>query len=503
MSGRLSTYALVIVTPLLLATAGCLESERGDNAAPDEARILEPSLVYLDVTAYSYEPFQPWKQPDLAQWTGYGAAVGPYQVLTTAWNVRDAAFVKVRRHGQNAFITAEIDVVDYESNLCLLSLDPNSAGAPLVPLTFSDNYEEGADVTAYWLSGAGQVQTARGQLDRAEVQNSTVSYTRSLQLIAKETGKDSGRGRLFMVGGEPVGLACWADNNTGETGLIPGETILAFLADAADGEYAGFAAEGFEAQVLRDPVLRRYLEMPDDLTDGIYVSKVYTLGTGAEKLKPGDVLLAINDQPIDAGGQFAHPVYRQLTYHYLLTRLHAGDPVRLSVWRDGRRMEMETQARNFSADEMLVPFYEHGYAPQYIITAGYVFQKLTRPYLTMWGDDWTGQVPPHLYQYYRNSMFSPTDERQDIVLLSRILPHPVNIGYHGLGMMVVKTINGRPIRSLADVQEVLQQSNPTGLDVVEFEEHRPTVVIPRDRLSEVNAQIAQIYGVDSLQRILE
>ena len=328
MSGRLSLYALLIVPSLLPAMGGCIESQR-DAATPDRARALEPSLVYLDVTAYSYEPFQPWKQPDLVQWIGYGAAVGPYQVITTAWNVRDAAFVKVRRHGQNAFITAEIEVVDYESNLCLLSLDPNSAGGPLAPLTFSDAFEEGADVTAYWLSGAGQVQTARGRLDRAEVQNSTVSYTRSLQLIAKETGKDSGRGRLFMVGGEPIGLACWADNNTGETGLIPGETILAFLADAADGQYAGFAAEGFEARVLRDPALRRYLEMPEDMTDGIYVSKVYTLGTGAEELKPGDVLLTINDQAIDAGGQFAHPVYRQLTYHYLLTRLHAGEPVQI------------------------------------------------------------------------------------------------------------------------------------------------------------------------------
>jgi len=504
-----ATRAIVLPVILALAALGCIENRRpspeciasSEPTAPAAAQQFEPSLVYLDVSAYAYQPFLPWKQPDLVQWSGYGTAVGPYQILTTAWNVRDAADIKVRRHGRNAFLSATVDRVDYEANLALLSLDPNTAGLPLTPLTFTEAFEKDADVAAYWLTGAGQVKTSRGRLDRAEVENSTVSYARMLQLIVKETGTDAGRGRLFTMNNQPIGLACWADSDTGQTGLVPAETIRAFLADAADGPYQGFAAEGFEAEVLRDPTLRRHLNLPDDLTDGVYISKVHTLGTGSECLQPGDVLLAVNDQPIDAAGRFRHPLYEQLTYHTLITRLHAGDPVALTIWRDGQRTELTTTASNFPADRMLVPFYEYGRGPDYLVTAGYVFQRLTRPYLTMWGDDWSGKVPPHLYQYYRNRMFAPTDERPEIVLLSRVLPHPVNQGYHNLAMLVVKTVNGQPVRTLADLRDALTAENPTGLDVIEFEEHRPTLVIPRENRSLIDTQINQVYGIPNPERI--
>ncbi|MBN1817725.1 MAG: hypothetical protein JW828_10215 [Sedimentisphaerales bacterium] len=492
------------VTVSILFLNGCTESivsPPADEISTEKGDWLQNSLVYVEVTAYAYEQFQPWKTPDLTTRSGFGTATGPYEILTTAWNVSDAAFVKLRRHGKNEFLTANVEVVDYESNLCLLTVDPNSAGGPFVPVEFHNIYNDGADLMSYWLSDDGQVKTGRGYLDRAEVLPSTVSYTRFLNWIAGNTGKSSGRGRLYTLGETAIGIACWANTENGETGLIPSETINSFLLDAREGEYVGFAAEGFECNVLRNPDLRRFLKIPPEMSNGIYVRKVYTLGTGSQELHIDDVILSIDGMEIDATGQFKHDVYGQIAYHHLFSMHRSGDRIPVTVWRNGQRLDLDLKAVNFDASEMLIPYYEYDISPEYIVTGGYIFQKLTKNYLSMWGDDWSGKVPPHLYHYYRQAMFIPTNERKDIVLLSYVFPHQINLGYHSLGRLVVKECNGIPITRLSDILVAMETSSQESFHTFTFEQDYPTVVIPKDQLELANTQISALYGIERLSRI--
>jgi hypothetical protein len=130
-----------------------------------------------------------------------------------------------------------------------------------------------------------------------------------------------------------------------------------------------------------------------------------------------------------------------------------------------------------------------------------VFQKLTRNYFALWGDNWSGKVPPHLYQYYSNHAFNPTDERQDIVILSYVLPAPINQGYQDLGRLVVSTWNGMKIRSFEDILKARQLNPDDPFEVIEFELNAPKVVIPRQNIVQYDAQIGQIYGITSLKNI--
>ena len=462
---------------------------------------MKASLVHLDISAYAYEVTQPWKHGDAWKKTGYGCAVGEYEVLTTAWNISDATFIKARRHGQNEFIPATVKVLNYETNLCLLQLDKEAMDGPLVPIKFYDEYEKGAEVRAYWLSSGGHLTMGRGYLDRAEVYHSTVSFTEELNYIVGNTSHSGANARIYCMGKKAVGIACWSNADSKETGLIPAETINRFLDDAADGEYKSVGITGFDAKALIDPAMRGYLKMPKDLKHGVYVNKVYTLGTGSDVLKEKDVILEINGKSINPYGRYEHKKYDRISLDHIFSSLNVGEKVSFEIWRDGKKITVETVAKNFAAADMTVPYYGYDRQPEYIVTGGFVLQKLTRSYLSQWGDDWSGKVPPHLSHLYRDLSFKPSDERKDIVILSFVLPADINLGYHRLGRIVVSTFNGMKIRSITDILEAKKLNPESKYDVIEFEQNYPTVVIPRDQLAAADAMIAQQYGITKMMHI--
>ena len=462
---------------------------------------MKESLVYLNVSSQGYSQFQPWKRTDIIDNFGFGCAVGPYEVLTTAWNVANAVYIKVRRHGQNEFIPATVKVIDYETNLCLLELDKDAAGSPLKPVKFNGKYDKGDELKSYWLSSGGHLTTGRGYLDRAEVNKSTVSFARVLNFVASNSANSVGRGEVFAVKGKPIGISYWADGDVQEAGLIPAETINRFLDDAGDGSYSGFGVAGFSARSLIDPAMRKYLNMPTKIKHGVYVSRVFSLGTGSDVLEEADVLLAIDGKTMNPYGRYEHRDYDRISFRYLINSRNVGDTIKFDVWRDGKQRSLKVKVKNFKASEMLVPYYEFGTQPEYIVTAGFVIQKLTHSYFTIWGDGWPGKVPPHLYNYFQNTAFSPSADRKEIVILSHVLPAPINLGYQGLGRMVVDTFNGMKITCMRDILEAKKLKPDSKFDVIEFEHDYPTVVIPRVQASQADAILARNYGIEKLVNI--
>jgi len=228
---------------------------------------------------------------------------------------------------------------------------------------------------------------------------------------------------------------------------------------------------------------------------------VYNLGTGCDVLKNADVILAIDGHALNPYGRFMHPKYEWLSFEHLITSKTAGETVQFELWRDGKRIEVQADVKNFKASEMLVPYHEHDLQPEYIVTGGFILQKLTREYLMGSGEDWAGRVSPHLYHYYRDLSFKPTPERRDIVILSYVLPANINIGYMDLGQIVIKKFNGMTIRSIADILTAQELNPESEHDVIEFELDNPVVVIPRKQLPAADMFIRKNYGIRKLSNV--
>jgi len=478
----------------------------------DIREAMKRSLVYLEISSCGYDQLRPWHSTDVQTKGVVGCAVDSHLVIAPAWNLTDAKLVKARVSGQNEYMPAKIRAIDYEIDLALIELESGALAKPLKPVKFTDKFERGAKLNYYWLNSAGNLTTGQGYLDRAEVQHSPVSYTNFLTFVVTNTSQETGMGQLYCYGSAPVGIACW-NESTRSAGLIPAVVINSFLSKAKEPNYAGVPAVGFVAEELLDHATRAYLKMPETMNNGVLVTNVYNLGTGSpsavssgpncDSLKSGDVILAIDGKQLDAHGRFLHPVYDRVAFHHLITSHKIGDEIGFDVWRDGGRQQLRVEAKNFDVRRMLVPYYEYGRQPEYVITGGFVFQKLTRPYLASWGKDWAGKATPHLLHYLRDMAFKPTDDRKDIVILSYCLPAQINLGYTDLAQLVVSRFNGMPISCIGDIVKARKLNPDSRFDVVEFELDNPTVVIPRYQLSQTDAAIATNYGIRKLVNVEE
>jgi len=466
----------------------------------DISETMKNSIVYLQISYYGYEQYQPWKNRDLTEGFGVGCAVAGNQVITTAYNVANAAFIRVKKADRNDYIQAKITVIDYECNLALIELDSNSLGKPLVPLIFSEKYKKGAGVNFYWLSVGSQMYSGRGFLDRAAVDSSTISFSQILTFVAAGISDSTASGQLYCLDNKPLGIASWSNENK-EAGIIPAKVINRFLADVKDGTYNGIGSVGFEVSRLLEPAMRKYLKMPDDLQNGIYISDIYTIGTGSDILKSGDVLLSIDGFELNPYGRFKHPQFDIISFDYLITNKTAGEKISFEIWRDGKKQLIETLVKNFDVSRMLVPWYELDRQPEYIIIGGCIFQKLTKSYLAGRGGDWQGKVEPHIYNYLLNEAFKPTGERKEIIVLSYCLPANINLGYHNLSQFVVDSINGMKIRSMKDIPVALALNPQAKYDVIEFEMEQPAIVLDRSQLNSAGLEIAKNYGIDKLSNI--
>lgn len=481
-----------------LTIAYDVEAVSAESTASKQVEIIQDSLVCLVISTYSYNAAEPWKRRSLADRWVCGAAVGPYQVLTSARGVANHTFMKALRHGQAEFIRASAKVVDYESDLCLIDLDADELQAPLKTLRFAEIYAKGQAVTFHWLGPDSSLNSGQGYLDRAHLERVRTSYGQRLRYVIANTSQKMGTGGLCCLGTTPIGIGCWAGDNR-EADLIPSETIVRFLDAVAGHEaYQGFGEIGFAATGLRDPALRSSLQMPRSQRGGVYVSNVYTLGTGADSLLKGDVILEIDGHAIDAHGRYTDPIYGPLAMEHLVTRKAAGQDAQLKLWRKGDSMKITVPVRTFKPSEMLVPFQEYDRQPEYTIIGGFIFQKLTREYLLEFGKNLAGLAPSHLYHYYRDQAFKPTDERSSIMVLNHVLPTPANLGYGGLRELVVSTFNGQAVNSVADVEQACKLNPESPHHIVTFEMDAPTAVISRAGLSEIDRFVSENYGIQKL-----
>ncbi|OQA18528.1 MAG: hypothetical protein BWY64_01437 [bacterium ADurb.Bin363] len=468
--------------------------------ANDISDKLINSIVYLQISYQSFEQYQPWKNKELTQGFAVGCAVAENKVITLASNVANAAFIQARKADRNEFIKAKVLMADYESNLALVQLDSNSLPLPLTPLKFSEKYRKGAPVSFYWLSASGQMYNGRGFLDRVTVDSASIFYSKTLLFVTAGISEATNLGQLYCLNHKPIGIASWSGKEK-EADIIPGKVINRFLADFRDGDYDGIAMKGFETSNLLEPAMRKYLKVPDAISRGVYVSDVYSIGTGSDALKPGDVLLSIDGYSINPYGRYKDKQFDILPLDYLITSKTAGQKITFELWRDEKIQIISSTAKKFIISDMLVPWYEVDAQPEYIIIGGCVLQKLTRSYMMARGENWEGMMEPHIYHYLVNNAFKPAAERKEIVILSYCLPANLNIGYHNMSQTVVDKINGMKISSMRDIPEALAGNPDSKFDVIEFEMDEPAIVLDRAQRKFEETSISQNYGIDKLINI--
>jgi len=432
--------AAAAVAVLLLAPAAAAASPR---------RALETTVVGLGVTYQAADQDRPWvKRPPSFRQALAVVVEGPL-LLTTAQMVADASLLEAEKLGLGSRVPAHVVRVDPEIDLALVAVDDPGFYDGLVPARIATALPtEGAVTSVRWKNRQLEVSTSR--VSRVEVQASALRTIEHLFLLVTTDLQGGGWAEPVFASDRLVGLTVSQDEQ--QARILPAEIIGGFLAMArARGEYPGFASMGFRWQVNEDPALATYLGMTGP-PRGVLVTTIERGGSGCGVLRERDILMSLDGHDIDSSGYYVHPRYGLLGFTNITTEgHHAGDVLPAEVWRDGKRTRIDLTLRPARSEAALVPDRRPDILPAYAVLGGFVFRELDGPYLRSWGNDWRKVAPLQLQVWTWLFADDSTPESRRIIVLSSVLPHAYNLGYHDLSDLIVKSVNGRNVDSISGV----------------------------------------------------
>jgi hypothetical protein len=173
--------------------------------------------------------------------------------------------------------------------------------------------------------------------------------------------------------------------------------------------------------------------------------------------------------------------------------LQVGATARFTVWRDGRELVLQASARRIARYDRNRNRY--GVAPDYVVYAGLVFMRLEVELLKTLGRGWPQSANRDLvwHQLYREAE-QPEEADREVIVLTRVLRHEVN-SQMALNLPVaVEKINGRPVRSLADVGEAFA-SNRERFHRLEFERDEGIEALDREKAEAAHPEILRQYAI--------
>ena len=513
----------LLILPLCLALAACKPpksppANAGTPAAPAAPAALPApdvpppaapaditaSVVRINSTQQTWNPWQPWEKNPPRRRRALAAIVAPQRVLTTSELAADATYLEFESADGTRFAPAKVIAVDYEANLALLGPASPGEGDALfqntIPFEVSTPPKIGDAFEILQIEDNGVALKTPGTLQSIDVTANFLAGHSFLTYLVKASMQSAASSYSLPVlrDGKLAGVLASYNSKDQICDVASSEIIHRFLTEAADGNYAGFPSLGVSIARTEDASFRQWLKLKDD-QGGLYIQTVRK-GAAAELagVKQGDVLLAVDGQPIDRRGYYKHPNYGNLSWGHLIRgEKSTGDTVTLSVLRDGKTLDLPATLTREEETTRLVPNHLFDTPPNYLLKGGLVFQELSRPILESFGEDWESRAPLDLLDAYENPE-KYQDAVSRIVFLSGVIPTPATIGYERLRNLIVRKVNGKEVKDMKSLIAAFD-GNTGELHSIEFAGEELTVHLDDAVTTAVDSQLLQ-RGISRLSR---
>ncbi|MDQ2867024.1 MAG: serine protease [Verrucomicrobiota bacterium] len=486
-----------------LSVSPALAARQLKGASAPAVKPQQVSLVRVNVTGQAYDYFRPWQKRAPFSKRALGAVLSDERILVTADLVTNQNYVELERADSGEKTAASVEVVDYESNLALLRPQDKKFLAGLPPLQLATDTVVGDRLSALQLESTGALVVTEGLLTGVQVSRypADVGQFLTYRLSISLQYRDNSYTVPLVRDNRLAGLLLRYEPRSQLMDVIPIPVIAHFLKDASKPDYAGFPSVGFDSFPLRDPHLRAYAKLLPN-AGGVYVTGVES-GSAAQKagLRVGDVISAINNFELDQNGNYLDPLYKKLDYTNLLTtRSYVGDKVTFKIYRDGKPLPLEVTLDHRSPEDFVIPPYSHDEPPHYYILGGLIFQELSRQYLREWGGNWVKDAPQRFVYLDRFQFELFPEGKRRVVVLSQVLPVNGTVGYDDFGYLVVDSVNGHDIKSLADLAAAVKEP-VNGFHEIRTQED-PKIIVLDAKQAETDAPILrENFGITELQKL--
>jgi S1-C subfamily serine protease len=474
---------------------------RAQNIEAQAPRQL--SIVRVSVTNQPFDFVRPWgKRPPFAR-RGIGAVLPNQRVLVTAELVGNANYVEFEVADGGRKAPASVEIVDYEANLALLKAEDPTFLKDLKPLDLT--VAAVGDMLSVWqLEANGNLLVTRGPMTSVDVSRYPIDESAFLvyRMTVSLQFRDSSFVMPVVKDDKLVGIVMRYDTQSNNADVIPAPIIEHFLRDVAQAPYEGFPRAGMAFSGTRDPQLRRFVGLTDSNGGGVYVTEI-TKGSPGEKagLQKGDILLRVDDQPVDQDGNYADPLYGKIAVGHLLSGRHyVGDTVKFTIFREGATKELTVNLARRLPEDFVIEPYVIDRAPKFYILGGLILQELSRQYLKEWGPDWQKKAPDELVYLDRAQHELFRDGPKKIVFLSRVLPSDATVGYEDLNHLVVTKINDVPLNGLADIPGALEKATG-GVHKIEVTTDPSVIYLDAKQVATSESILAKTYRLPALKRL--
>jgi S1-C subfamily serine protease len=473
---RILLLSLLILAGNTLVTA--------DDAATS-TKDLEASVVKVYVSANPPDLLSPWQKAGVELATGSGVVITGGRVLTNAHVVEDAVSIELKRSNSGQRYVAEVAFIDHERDLAMLTVADDAFDEGVRPIELGEMPGTQTVVEAYGFPVGGEtLSVTSGIISRIEVSTYIHAMTNVLAAQIDAAINSGNSGGPVLAGDELVGIAVQFLDEAENVGyMIPVSVVRRFLRDLEDGRIDGLPTLGIMVQGMESPSLRQSLGMASQQT-GTLITWVDHGSPASEVLQPRDVLLSIDGQPVANDMTVAWPRLGRLHFSEVVQSKQIGDPIEVEIMRDGHPLKKEIK---LTPHKPLVPGRRRSDTPRYLAFGGVVFIPLAIDYLMYFEE-----IPYDLgdLALSRNRV---TPERREVILVQRVLPHPVNRGYQAWEDRPVRAINGEVPRDMKHLSEIIDEAEGKYLTIATEDDSILTLDLEAARSAQ--ASILQNFGI--------
>lgn len=436
----------------------CLFFNSGVGAAsPAEAqtaRQLHDRSSVVKIFSVKSRPsyYQPWRNYADSSSTGSGVAIFGNRILTNAHNIANQTFIQVRKQGDQRKYVAKLEIAGHECDLAILSVnDPDFfKGMSFMDFGELPHLQDKVNVLGYPVGG-DNISVTEGVVSRIEPVNYSHSGRKLLAVQIDAAINPGNSGGPVVKDGKIVGLAFQGLSQSQNIGyIIPVPVIKHFLEDIEKNKaYKGFPEFSVMVMPLENPDMRKWLKMKDDDT-GVMVVDIPLHEKAKNIFMENDVILEVDGVKIANDGTIPFRDHEVVFYEYLFWEKHIGKTCKLKILRDGKVIEQEYP---LTAGKRLVPPRTFGELPTYYMIGGMLFLPLTVNYLDSW-DNWWSNAPRELVNHA--SFGRLKEDRAQVVVLAQVMADELTVGYQNLNFRVVKEANGKKIKDLNELINVIE-----------------------------------------------
>ena len=447
---------------------------------------VKKALVKVYTSHQLFDYLSPWQYGQSANSTATGFIIDGERIITNAHAVLNSKFLQVRKEGDSKKYKAVVKFTSEEYDLALVEIEDKSFFNGTVPLKMGTLPEIQEKLTVYgYPLGGDKLSTTQGIVSRME--HNTYTLTNRKFLIGQtDAAINSGNsGGPVVSKGKVAGVAFAGLNSADNIGyFIPVNILNNFLEDIKDGKYDGPPALGLEWSELESPSHRKMLGI-EAKTGGILIKKVFKNSPFEGVLQKNDVLMKLDNYPVEYDGTIEFRKNEKTDFSYVNQQKKYGDNLSYEIIRDKKTKTGQVKLEKKDIKYTVVTEVTIETPPSYMVYGGLLFEPLTSNYMA-------GTIEKLGSVYDREELYK---DYKELVVLVRVLPFDVNLGYTDAENEIIVKVNGEKYKDFKDFAQKVKNVK-SGFIVFE-NDNGDEIVLDVKEVEEQREELMQNYNISS------